>query len=395
MNLMPDPGADTLDRWKHGPGPAALETLLGERPSRVELERVHFPGKRPVQLVYAATMRGGTTAAILAEYCPGRAEETATAATASLRKTRNGQRRGVSARPLVADTATGLVLRRPGLDERLPGLRLLYDTAYARDVVAQLTRSDPGPVTARLVAHRLGKRAVLRLGLRGRHIYARLSANKSGEGQGRLARHRSIWDALGPDVPLSIPEPLGSVPEIGLSLFGELPGHEPEFRRDADAIAGALAALRRCGIQGLPHHSGADEAAILRSWHQRCALYLPDLARRLTSVVERTCETLSGCDRPVAPCHRDLHEKQILVSDGRAGFLDFDTLSLADPALDPGNLAAHLFFAGLDEHPLHAALGSPDITLWRRAALLRLAMIHAFSAKPAAALHRLIDEAAR
>ena len=94
------------------------------------------------------------------------------------------------------------------------------------------------------------------------------------------------------------------------------------------------------------------------------------------------------------PCHRDLHEKQILVTARGAGFLDFDTLSLADPALDAGNLLAHLFFAGVDENPLARELAGANVALWRRATLLRLAMIYAFTTTPHATIRRLLNEAA-
>ena len=85
--------------------------------------------------------------------------------------------------------------------------------------------------------------------------------------------------------------------------------------------------------------------------------------------------------------------KQILIADGVAGLLDFDTLCLSDPALDGGNLMAHLFMAGRDEGPLRTLLDCPGLGLWRRAALIRLAMICAFKSTPDSALDRLIAEA--
>ena len=82
------------------------------------------------------------------------------------------------------------------------------------------------------------------------------------------------------------------------------------------------------------------------------------------------------------------------MSGSGAGFLDFDTLSLADQALDPGNLLAHLLFAAVDEGPLARALAGPGVDLWRRAALLRLAMIYAFTSMSPVFIRRLIREAA-
>src|SRR5699024_6771465 len=40
--------------------------------------------------------------------------------------------------------------------------------------------------------------------------------------------------------------------------------------------------------------------------------------------------------------HRDLHDKQILISNDRAGLLDFDLAAVGEPALDVANLLVHL-----------------------------------------------------
>src|SRR5690606_13878369 len=118
------------------------------------------------------------------------------------------------------------------------------------------------------------------------------------------------------------------------------------------AIALSLASLRGLELTEVPIHSGADEAAILREWYSRCRAYVPDIADTIAPGLDRVCGALETSPGTLKPCHRDLHERQILVAGHIAGFLDFDTLSLADPALDPGNLLAHLFFAGIDEGPI-------------------------------------------
>lgn len=384
----------TVRRWNEGPDRASLAELLGETPVGLRLDRVHFPGKRPAQLVYSAKLPSGLLATVLAESSPGDPEESAAKSTASLRKSRNGQRRALANAPIVADRTARLVLRRPGLDERLPGLRILHDRVFARDVVEGLTGSHhPGPVSTRLMAHRLGKRAVVRIDLGGTRVFARLRAIKSNDGNQRLARHRAVWEALGQAGVMAIPEPLGAVPDIGLSLFGELAGHLPRFDQDHKAIGRSISALQALDLPGLPLHSGADEAALLRDWATRCRTYLPALADKIAPTLREVCMRLEEAKAPPKPCHRDLHEKQILVNGQTAGFLDFDTLSMADPALDSGNLLAHLFRAGVDEAPLARALDCEGLFLWRQAALLRLAMIYAFTSTPDAAIQRLLKEA--
>lgn len=383
-----------LALWRTGIAPSSLATLVGEEPRHIRLDRVHFPGKRPIQLNFSVRLRSGLVVPVLAEHCPEDTQVHATRITASLMKSRNGQRAGLARSGIVADVGTGLVLRRPGLDERLPGLRLLYDASTTREIIARATGRDPGTVSVRLVAHRLGKRAVLRITTPGGDVYARLRPIKSGDGAERLARHKALWDALRPNAGLCIPEPLGTASEIGLSLFGALPGTAPDFRRsDCHAIVRALSTLRAIDLDGLPRHSGRDEAQLLHDWLDRCKQYRPEFARVITPRLQPTLDRLDSLDSEALPCHRDLHEKQILISGGTAGILDFDTLSLAHPALDPGNLSAHLFLARQDERPLRGALERPGFGLWRRAALYRLAMIYAFTSMPDAEVERLVTEA--
>lgn len=396
MSALLDRGAALMAAWKAGAGRRALSELLGQEVSAVHLDRVHFPGRRPVQLVLSVSLRSGAVVPVLAEHCPGEAAAHAAEAVASLRKSRNGQREALRASGVVADAASGLVFRRPGLDERLPGLRLFHDAGAAREAVAAATGRDPGPVVVRLVAHRLGKRAVLRIGTAEGDLYARLRPVKSGDGRERLARHRALHRALGSEAQLRIPDPLGTQASMGLALFGALPGRPPLFdAADSEAIALALRELRALDPEGLAVHSGRDEARLLEVWLERCREYLPGLAALIAPQVETCAAGLAAAEGAMRTCHRDLHEKQALISGGIAGLLDFDTLSLAHPALDPGNLLAHLFFAGRNEKPLRGALERPGLALWRRAALLRLAMIHGFSWLPEAAIHRLIREAAR
>ena len=107
-------------------------------------------------------------------------------------------------------------------------------------------------------------------------------------------------------------------------------------------------------------------------------------------------------------CHRDFHESQLLLSDAACGLIDFDTWCAADPALDAGNFAAHIRLwelrtgrdaSAFEESFLAAAsMGMGEgfgarITVWRRAALLRLAAIYGFTSEPPEVVARLLSEA--
>lgn len=394
MSVLSKTTHSFLTAWQSPQVFDAAGCMLGQRPQSIKLERTHFPGKGPVKLVLRANMSDGSHRTLFAEHCREGAHAHADRARTSLSKSRNGQKSGLDDRAIQVVETVGLVLRRPGLDERLPGLRLLHDPAFARDKLQALFGRDPGGVVVDLVAHRLGKRAVLRVMSLDGVLYVRLRTIKSTDGQDRLVRHRSLWNSLAGRSNLRIPKPLGAMPEIGASFFAVLPGAAPDFvSSDSAATAQAIAALQALEPAGLPVHSAADEARILLEWLERCESWRPEIASKIAALVAHVSTALKQTSSALRPCHRDLHEKQILVSDGVAGLLDFDTLCLSDPALDAGNLLAHLFFAGIDEAPLRSHLDQPGIALWRRAALLRLVMIYAFTSTPTTTLDRLILEA--
>jgi hypothetical protein len=372
----------------------AVFEMLGDVPVGVTVERMHFPNGKPVQSVLCAALRDGRKETLFAEHCPADPQSHANSIRASLSKSRNGQKAGLDRSAVVVAEDAGLVLRRPGLDERLPGLRLLHDPAFARRAVQSVLGRDVGPVVTELVAHRLGKRAVLRISGAGLELFVRLRPIKSGDGAGRLRTHLALWSSLSGQTDLRIPEPLGALPDCGAAVFGVLPGAPADLEdADVDAVARAMAVLRSLDPVNLRVHSGADEARILRHWMKRCETRRPALARRIAPGLSRLMTKLDETASPLRPCHRDLHEKQILVSGGVAGLLDFDTLCLSDPALDVGNLLAHMFFAGQDETRLRAACNLPRVGHWRSAALYRLAMIYAVTSTSEAVLDRLITEA--
>lgn len=146
-------------------------------------------------------------------------------------------------------------------------------------------------------------------------------------------------------------------------------------------------------------HTGADEVAVLVRWlaaaGEHGALGRLDALRR---AVERVCAELVASADPPALLHRDLHDGQLLWDGRELGVLDLDTVARGEAALDVGNLLAHAELGRLT-----GALGAPAhrrvrghlaelaartgarparVDCYRRAARLRLALVHAF--RPAA-----------
>ena len=110
--------------------------------------------------------------------------------------------------------------------------------------------------------------------------------------------------------------------------------------------------------------------------------------------------------------HRDFYDKQILYSPDRLTLLDFDNLSLGDPAQDYGNFLAHLALRQLQE-PTNAdniAAGNTEFLngygiqdenftrrarWWEASALLRLAAIYSLRPRWRGIIPSLLQEAAK
>ena len=372
---------------------------------RVAVERVHLSGRRPAVIHYRLDRGDGTAPALVfGEGIGAAAPAHAAQEIERLAKSRRRQlsRNGQGA--ICPDPVTGLVFRLPGLDAKLPGLRLLHDVDFAAGTLASLpgVHVDPARLRVTLCAHRLGKRAVLRIDLGAvdgaRTLFARLRPTASQAGLYAHRRHEAIAAALASRGGVEVPQSRGYVEDLGAGFYTALEGRPLSFDEpcDRDALRAALAALsafHESAIDLPRHHDAEDEIALLADRVVQTRTLVPglgDLAERAFERVEARFAGLSGAD--ARPCHRDFHEGQVLVGEGTAGILDFDTACMADPALDIGNLAAHVRLASmLGGKPLHALEqgardGFPgcgthppgrDIDIWARATLLRLACLHA------------------
>ncbi|MDU0348911.1 phosphotransferase, partial [Actinomyces sp. MRS3W] len=150
--------------------------------------------------------------------------------------------------------------------------------------------------------------------------------------------------------------------------------------------------------QPLPAHTGADEAAVLDGWFHRAdgvgGLDLLGAPRRhLEAAVNRVCALLQEEGEPLAACHRDLHDGQLLWDGRTLSLLDLDTAAAAEPALDLGNLAAHVDLMRVQGQlggPAYTRIGrllddvaarvstEPRLAVYYLASRLRLGFVHAF-----------------
>lgn len=218
-----------------------------------------------------------------------------------------------------------MVVQGEGADRRLAAL-------------AELTSSP----TARLVAHRAERRAVVRID--DGAAYAKVvppHKAPSVTDSGRLAAGLGAVRA---------PRLVSADADRGVSVWESLPGrslHELGDDAPAEAWAAVGESLRLLhGTQSppdLPFHGSAEELAVLTTWFDRLATFEFEEAARWRHHLDEIGRMLHQDNAAPVLIHRDLHDKQVLV-DGRGtlGWIDFDTLSVGEAAIDLANLAVHL-----------------------------------------------------
>ena len=282
----------------------------------------------------------------------------------------------------------------PGTDPRLVGL-------------AGVVRRAGGP--RHVVGHRLGRRAVVHDGRRWTKVVRRAKLPAVVE-RHRLVRAVTTGGALRVAEVVAVDERLGAL------VLDHVDGVEmlehPDPAVAAERVRTALYEWwRRPPPAALPLHDAAAECAVLDGWASAASRHdvIPPAYRpAFAAAVESAANALASLEaRPVVLGHRDLHDGQLLVGDEHVGVLDLDTAARSDPALDLGNLLAHVDLAaalgridattaGAVDAVLRGALDDTDdrgaVETYRAAARARLVAVHAFrpSTRPGAlALLRL------
>lgn len=226
-----------------------------------------------------------------------------------------------------------------------------YDAALPT-LVEHLQRALQDYPGAAVVAHRWGKRAVIRSAQGFIKVVRPGSAAALVQRQACAERYYGEHAVLAALLRQEDDGAVITAPLVGRTL-AEL-GNDPSLG-DAE-LAGHWQAfgnmMRRCCRDlsadwgGLPQHGLEAEQRIVDDWLMRmmlseqvssnCALELHQRSRQL-------CSRLAARGAaPLSLLHRDLHDKQVLFTPQGPALLDFDTLALGDAALDLGNVLAHL-----------------------------------------------------
>lgn len=251
-------------------------------------------------------------------------------------------------------------------------------------------------VNGELLGHRFGKRAVVRHG----DLFVKVVPERRAEA---LAERNVLGAAIGQSAGFLTAAPTLTAP--GVLASPALPGRPlgavpPE--RWADVWRSWLdrwPLFATVEAPGIPAHAPDDEARVLEDWVLGALDrgVLVDATGTARKTVARIGEQLvGGSADPALLAHRDLHDGQLLFDEatGDLALLDLDTLALAEPALDLGNLAVHAILRvaqgewaqAQGDVVLHAVsemaetlgVSQNRLQLAQSAAALRLAAVYAY-----------------
>jgi Phosphotransferase enzyme family len=402
---------------------AELARKIGTEIAELRMTRMHFSASRPVTIHYQYRLRGQSDLSdFIGEVTGDHTRAHYETERKRLCDPRRAQMHPDDEASLFVLEDPGLVIRTPGLDPKLGGLRLLHDDAFAIDFLARLFDK---PVTGclasiELKAHRFGKRAVLAVKFWNwqgwsQRVYIRLRPTSYEAGSLAYGQHQRLAERLNASDVIRLPEALAYDTGLGAAVYSALPGRPPKLigpraTEDASLCGAALKELRERGEGDGAVWTAGDEIEGLEQWLTRISRYRADLEQTFQSALEsvsRCLENLSETEPAV--CHRDFHEGQLLLGGGACGLLDFDTLCLADPALDIGNFSAHVRLSEIRgngtardfDARFQACAGTGHageaarIDAWKRTAVLRLAAIYAFTSESKKVVKKLVEEASQ
>ncbi len=185
---------------------------------------------------------------------------------------------------------------------------------------------------------------------------------------------KSLWNAdfeANSQDGISVPEPIGIIPEFRMWLQRKLPGvvatlllPGPNGIALARRVAEAAHKLHQVQIPSLCRHTMADELRILHERLPIVARIRPEWAPRLEHLLHLCNRLGSTIPEPrVRGIHRDFYPDQVLMDGPRLYLLDFDMYCNGDPGLDAGNFLGHM-----TEYALRV-LGNPEALADREKAL--------------------------
>jgi hypothetical protein len=331
----------------------------------------------------------------------------------------------------------GLQLEVEVADAALPALPSLVDADSAAAFLQQVLRDAGHEVavagcTPEVVRYKPGSRCtiVYRMDYGGAPGPDPLVVKTHQGDKGRTAWEamRALWASpVAREGAVILAEPLAYLPDDRVLVQGPVPeactlkdlardaltdgsaGRLDELRGYLQGTAAALAALHDSGAEYGRAMAWDEELAEVREVLERLAHSVPSLSAAADPLLGRL-ETLHASVPPdlLVSAHHDFRPAQVLLHDGRIGFIDFDGACRAEPALDLGRFRAKLRDIGisafcasgrplagdaleghlrlldelcddfLDAYQRHARVTTDRVVLWETTDLLT-ALLHAWT----------------
>lgn len=209
--------------------------------------------------------------------------------------------------------------------------------------------ADGEQAAGRVLSYRPGRRLVIRGDRNGEAAVLKGYRRRRSHSAARAHRAalRANSDAFRLPALLEHREPSSC---LVFELLAGQPMHATVAAADHFFAAGALLRLMQASDagEGLPHFTVKDELEVLDRWAHRASLVgcaIPDGWRAARTELAYLADTLPQL--AARPAHRDLHDKQLLLTPEGIALLDFDLFCRADVALDPANMLAHLTLRSL------------------------------------------------
>ncbi|AFZ34479.1 aminoglycoside phosphotransferase [Stanieria cyanosphaera PCC 7437] len=228
----------------------------------------------------------------------------------------------------------------------------------------------------RVIRHKLGRRCAIayELTVDTQSLVIIGKARAKGLDHHSYELQRSLWQAgFSEDSSdgISVPEPLGIIPEWQMWLQKKVPGTiatdllpGTEGVAIASKIAEAAHKLHQTGIFTRRCHTMSDELNILHERLPQVAQQYPQWEKRLEQILSK-CDRLGANTPELSQCgiHRDFYGDQVIVNGEHLYLIDLDLYCQGNPALDIGNFIAHI-----TEYSLRI-LGNPNALADREAAM--------------------------
>ena len=266
-------------------------------------------------------------------------------------------------------------------DAGLPALPILVDADRAAEVLQQSLRNagyavDVAGCVPEVVRYKPGSRCTIlyRMEYRSDVLGPDPLVVKTHQGdKGRTAWEamRALWaQPVATNGVVTLAQPLAYLPEDRVLVQGPVPeertlkdlarqaltaaltepsaGSLDELREMLARTAAALAALHGSGARYGRAATWEEELAEVREVVARLATTVPHIGTAADPLLKRleASHTSVPAD-PLVSAHHDFRPAQVLLHEGRIGFIDFDGACRAEPALDLGRFRAKLRDIGI------------------------------------------------